>query len=442
MTDRSDQPPFTGPEPETPEWDAAQAAAEEAAPEDTRAQLRAWAAFALAGDLAACHALAGGMPVPRHRLNPEAVAALELPEDGADVELTDDLALQLEMRMPAANGAAPTEEAAVEAILRTRGVDMDRVRPIRWAWERRIPIGYPSLIVGEEGTGKGTIASWLIARATCGELPGDLHGSPIRVLIVGDEDAFEPIWVPRLYAAGADLTRVLTLDDGEYLDDFSTAALRLARAVERDEIGLVVFDQLLDHVPGGLTGEAVYNPKHVRQALVPLRRVSFDRNIAALGLLHPIKGNPRSFRDLIAGSHQFNAVSRSSLFLGVDPDGGEHDRILVRGKGNYSAAPRSLEFTIAAEAIELNRHTFEVPKVVNVVEGDRTIDDLLKPPSAPVRAELEERLEPLLTDEPQTLAALARAVERDPRDGSVRNALKALEARKIAEQVKGGWKRR
>jgi hypothetical protein len=336
----------------------------------------------------------------------------------------------------------PTAEEEPAPILRTRGVDMERVRPITWAWERRIPNGYPSLIVGEEGIGKGTAAAWIIARATRGELEGDLHGSPTVVLIVGDEDAFEPIWVPRLYAAGADLTRVLTLDDGEYLDDFVTAAGRLGRTIERDGIGLAVFDQLIDHVAGGIDGSAVNNPKHVRQALVPLRRVAAEQNIATVGLMHPIKGQPRTFRELVAGSHQFNAVSRSSLMLGADPEGGEHDRILVRGKGNYSAAPRSLEFTIAAEVVELGGHTFEVPKVVNVTEGERTIEDLLKPPAAPVRTELEERLEPLLTDEPQKLADLARAVDREPKDGSVRNALRALEERKIAEQVKGGWKRR
>jgi hypothetical protein len=39
--------------------------------------------------------------------------------------------------------------------LRTRGVIMERVRPIRWLWHRRIPLGLPSLILGEEGMGKG-----------------------------------------------------------------------------------------------------------------------------------------------------------------------------------------------------------------------------------------------------------------------------------------------
>ncbi len=262
------------------------------------------------------------------------------------------------------------------------------------------------------------------------------------MLIVGDEDSFDAVWVPRLWTAGADLTRLRTLDDGEYLDDLATTARRLARTIEQESISLVVFDQLLDHVPGGTGGEAINNPKAVRQALTPLRRVAADQQAAVLGLLHPTKGNPRSFRDLVAGSHQFNAVSRSSLLLAQDPDGDDDTRrVLVRGKGNYSAAPRSLEFAIIGEAVTLNNETFDVSKVVNVADGDRTIDDLLNPAAAPVRAELEDALEPLLTGEPQSLADLARAVDRDPKDGSVRNALNALKAQGIAAKVQTGWKR-
>jgi hypothetical protein len=325
--------------------------------------------------------------------------------------------------------------------LRTRGVDLERVRPVRWLWARRIPLGLPSLLVGEEGVGKSTLAAWIIARATCGELDGDLRGKQTTVLVVGDEDSFEPIWVPRLWVAGADLTRVRTPDDGEYLEDFASTQQGLAEAIARDDVGLVVFDQLIDHIPGGSDGQAVYNPKHVRQALVPLRRVAAQHEIATLGLLHPIKGHPRSFRELIAGSHQFNAVSRSSLLLGVDPEN-EKRRLLVRGKGNHSAAPRSLEFTLAAEVVELNKHTFEVPTVVDPVEGDRTVEDLLKPPAAPVRDEVAAKLEPLLTDEPQKRAYLARAVGRDAKDGSVGNALEWLVSRRIAERTPEGWKRR
>lgn len=322
--------------------------------------------------------------------------------------------------------------------LRTRGVLMERVRPIRWLWRRRIPCGLPSLIVGEEGIGKGTVAAWLVARATRGELEGDLAGDPINVLIIGDEDGFESVWVPRIHAACGDLDRIRTLDDGEYLDDLSARGDDLAVAVERDGIGLIVLDQLLDHVGGGIDGSAVYNPKAVRQAMLPLRRVAGTQGIAAIGLLHPVKGRAKTFRDLVAGSHQFNAVSRSSLLLGRAPED-EHLRVLVRGKGNHSAAPRSFEFRIGVSVLDLNGHSFEMPIVDDAEEGDRTIEDLF--PKAPVAERLADQLGDLLTDEEQSVADLARAIDRDPKDGSVRTALKRLAEDKRATRGEKGWTR-
>ncbi len=343
------------------------------------------------------------------------------------------------------NGLAPAD--AIERLqalkagptLRTRGVLMERVRPIRWLWRRRIPLGLPSVVVGEEGVGKGTVMAWLIARATRGELDGDQEGEPINVLIVGDEDGFESVWVPRIYTAGGDLERLLTLDDGEYLDDLNARAEDLAVTVDEKAIGMIVLDQVLDHVNGGKDGAAIYNPKNVRQAMMPLRRVAGEFGIAATGLLHPIKGRAASFRDLIAGSHQFNAVSRSSLLLGVDPDERQR-RILVRGKGNHSAAPRSFEFRIGVRPFELNGHDFEMPLVENATEGDRTIEDFVAgAPEAPAREALAQQLEPLLTDEPQKLASLAEAVNRSPKDGSVRRALKQLANDGRASQTNSGW---
>lgn len=339
------------------------------------------------------------------------------------------------------NGEAAPAASSLPDIepLRTRGVILERVRPLRWLWARRIPLGVPALLVGEEGTGKGTTASYIIARATRGELEGDLHGEPAKTLVLGVEDGFDQIWVPRLHAAGADLDMLRTLDDGEFLEDFASAAASLSKAIAEENIRFLLIDALIDHIPSGTAGEALYNPKNVRQALLPLRRVVAETQVAALGLLHPNKANASTFRQLVAGSHQLNAVSRSSLLLAPDP-ADETRRILVRGKGNHSAAPRSVEFAIVGDVVELNGHTFEVAKVVDFVEGDRTIADLLKAgPEAPVRDALAGDLAGLLSAEPTTLADLARAVGRDPKDGSVRNALKELHDKGRAERVEKGW---
>jgi hypothetical protein len=232
---------------------------------------------------------------------------------------------------------------------------------------------------------------------------------------------------------------VRTLDDGEYLDDLTKRAGDLAETVKHEGIKLVLLDALLDHIPAGDGGAGIYNPKSVREALLPLRRIAGEQEIAAVGLMHPIKGNVTSFRQLLAGSHQFNAISRSSLLLGEDPDDDQR-RVLVRGKGNHSAAPASFEFKIAAQVVELNEYTFEVPKVVGEHEGERTMRDLLAGgPKAPVREGLADELEGRLTGEPQSLRVLARAVGRERTDGSVRRALGQLVDQERAKRHADGW---
>ncbi len=48
--------------------------------------------------------------------------------------------------------------------LRVRSPDMANARPVTWPWHHRIPNGYLSLLLGEEGVGKGTLICWVIAR--------------------------------------------------------------------------------------------------------------------------------------------------------------------------------------------------------------------------------------------------------------------------------------
>jgi hypothetical protein len=66
------------------------------------------AAFMLAAELAACEALVRGLPVPRDRLNPDALKALGEPLHGPDIVLTEDLVLGIELRYSGArNGTEP-----------------------------------------------------------------------------------------------------------------------------------------------------------------------------------------------------------------------------------------------------------------------------------------------------------------------------------------------
>ena len=334
------------------------------------------------------------------------------------------------------NGSPPNARG-----LHVRRADLARVRPVEWLWRRRLPIGYLALLLGAEGVGKGGLVAWIIARITRGELPGDLAGRPGRVLIVGDEDAFESVIMPRLYAAGADLDLVDELCAGEEDDELEVRrdAERLRELIREGEYALVYIDQLLD-VLGVDTDD--WRSKPVRDALRPLRRTARDLNTTVCATLHPNKGQRSSFRDLVSGSHAFNALSRSSLLLAQHPDD-EERRVVVRGKGNLSAAPPSFEFKIEPRLLEINGYGFDLPVVGQEHDGELSIEEMLKPERpAPVRETLADKIDALGTGEVQRRADLARAVGKDPDDRSVGRALDQLEDQgRWLKEGRGLWRR-
>jgi hypothetical protein len=249
--------------------------------------------------------------------------------------------------------------------LTVRRADLGRSEPPRWAWSERIVLAYLNLLIGNEGVGKGTLIAWLIARLTRGELPGDLYGKPAGAAVIGDEDSFDGVWTPRLYAAGADLDRVVQVErpDGGFVnlrDDRD----ELAAVVRAEGLVVVYFDQLLDNLGVDVDD---WRTKQVREALQPLRAIARELEIASLGSMHPNK-RADNFRQLVSGAVAFNAVSRSSLLLAQHPDD-ETRRVAVVGKGNLARRPASVEFVLAEEHFTANGHDFKVPVAQDFATG-------------------------------------------------------------------------
>jgi hypothetical protein len=264
---------------------------------------------------------------------------------------------------------------ATPEVFTTRRLDAKEFRPVEFAWERRLVSGVLNVLASMEGIGKGTLLAWLIAQLSRGGLPGQLRGKPARVLWVGDEDSWTHAVGPRLHAAGADLSLVeeMISNDGR-LFNVHEDALELDRIITTGRFNVVVFEALLDHMPSGRSGDPT---QHVRVSLAPTRAVFRRRGTTALATMHTRKGPPSSFRDLMAGSHQYNALSRSSLLLALHPEH-EDRRIIVAGKQNYSRAALTESFELAEHGFELNDHRFSVSLARDFrVESEITIDSLL-----------------------------------------------------------------
>lgn len=205
------------------------------------------------------------------------------------------------------------------------------VRPlnIKWAWDHLIPLRKTTLLVGPEGIGKGLLFAWLAARLTNGELAGDLLGKPSTVLMASREDDPADTLVPRLMAAGADLSRVAFLKLHKLPDDVK----RLERRMEMEAARVVLIDTVSSYI-GDVNED---KDARVRQVLDPLTELAARIEAALVLLRHVNKRSEAEALQRVLGSRAWSAAPRSVLFFGREPHAREErgpDRILAQGKIN------------------------------------------------------------------------------------------------------------
>lgn len=225
---------------------------------------------------------------------------------------------------------------------------------VQWLWEGRLALGSLALLAGREGVGKSTVAYWLAARATRGELPGEHLGQPRDVLVCATEDSWAHTIVPRLIAAGADLHRVrrirtrtadgLAVEVRLPLDNDS-----LAELAARHGAVLLLFDPLMSRL-GSLD---THKDAEVRQALEPLTAIAERTGMTVLGLIHHNKSGSADPLDVLMGSRAFAAVARTVLTVVTDPDDETGARrLLGLAKNNLGRLDQPLlPFTIASYAV-------------------------------------------------------------------------------------------
>ena len=244
----------------------------------------------------------------------------------------------------------------------------DICRP-RWIWSNRIPIGSITTLVGDGGSGKGTLTRWVIARLTQAEMDGEFT-VPVPVLVIGThEDGVGDKWVPGVKAAGGDVSLVHSLEAGldgdfELVRDIG----QLERFVRAEGFKFLYIDQALDHLAPRADSK---DPLDVRRALKPIGRLVRELGMGALVTLHPsYRSATEGMRS--AGSVQWRNVSRCELALGYHPDETETDvRVLARSKANIGTDPPALVYGVDRHLV-INPATQE--RVVEWAVGEMVED--------------------------------------------------------------------
>ncbi|MDQ6910477.1 MAG: AAA family ATPase [Actinomycetota bacterium] len=229
----------------------------------------------------------------------------------------------------------------------------DQVAPesVRWAERDWLPLGAVSLLAARKGEGKSTIAYDRLARATRGQLPGDLDG-PATVVIATAEDHRAQVAVPRLIAAGADLGRVrfVTVRDeiGERGLDLPDDLPALRAAVAEANARVLFLDPLVAHMPVMVDS---HKDQHVRRVLAPLGRLAEELDLAVLATIHFNKAPGVDALNRISGSGGFVNAARAVLCAASDPED-ETRRLLWREVTNLAGGRVGRAYRIETRRIE------------------------------------------------------------------------------------------
>lgn len=253
-----------------------------------------------------------------------------------------------------------------------------RPRPVRWLWPDRIPTGALTLLAGREGIGKSLVGVHLAARLTRGTLPGGRHGAPSRVMFATSEDAWEFTMVPRLLAAGADLSmigRVQVDDDGLTVGlTLPVDADSLGAYMAEKNVAMLVLDPLTSVMDGRIDA---HRDREVRTALEPLGQLAEHAGAAVLGLVHLGKSLGTDPVNLILGSRAFSAVARVALVAARDPDD-EKSNVLSVEKSNLGRIDvPGLTYRIDGAEIATDEGMAGAGLLVWTGETDRRVRDIM-----------------------------------------------------------------
>lgn len=213
-------------------------------------------------------------------------------------------------------------------------------KPISWLWKGRIARGKVTLLAGDPGLGKSTLAWDIAARVSRGaSWPDSSETSPAaRVLISSAEDALDDTVRPRLEAAGAKLENIHAIDSvatrsGVRTLDLNGDMRALEQRVERlGDVKLLVIDPLTAFL--GNTDS--HKNADVRAVLAPLGALAEKYSVAVLAVTHLNKGQSDAIYRVL-GSVGFVAAARTVWFVVRDKQQPTR-RLMLQGKNNLGDA--------------------------------------------------------------------------------------------------------
>lgn len=227
--------------------------------------------------------------------------------------------------------------------------------PIHWLWNGWLAKGKLHIFAGAAGTGKTTIAIALAATITTGgRFPDGSKCPQGSVLIWSGEDSPADTLVPRLMAAGADLSKVHFICDttanyeSRAFDPATDMQSLMLKAASITDLALLIIDPIVNAVAGDS-----HKNGEVRRALQPVVDFGEKLNCAVLGITHFSKGGQgKDPLERVTGSLAFGALARIVLVTTKIQDGEKTKRIVCRAKSNIGIDSGGFEYDLQEKEVQ------------------------------------------------------------------------------------------
>ena len=216
--------------------------------------------------------------------------------------------------------------------------------PVEWLWKPYLPFGKLSVLQGNPGEGKTYFAMHLAAACTNGKLlPNMERMEPFNVIYQTAEDGLGDTVKPRLIEAGADLDRVLVIDDSDV--QLTLSDERIEKAIIENNARLVIIDPIQAYLGADVD---MNRANEVRPIFMRLGQVAQRTGCAILLIGHLNKAAGMQSLQRGLGSIDIAAAVRSVMFIGKL----KHDptmRILTHEKSSLAPPGASLAFSLGDE---------------------------------------------------------------------------------------------